>query len=467
MANKLKIEDDRMELATEFGYFELIKDKNDVLDLRVPVVETILVEKGELLKWLYTDEESGKVLKKSMKKLNKDTIFTRFLKLLSKEVTRIHGINYEGSLLKLHEDINIYNQMLNTKFNDYNQRDIQNFDFIKVICEFKCFFIKTYEKDFMVDLVSLYKHLHDSSLLSRITVIQNFLGIVVEKPLICKYTRASEVHARRYTLMKEKPRSNFELKMRGMGEPKEELKELISLNNYVSKEVVVEIAHAFVVFIEKKENTIINEMFINFARHENNTHYLTSGEKIKYRQLEAKEKFSSVNRRLSMPKGVSSRTEFKHKYYEKVSPNSVCFGEFCAYEIPNFFKNLKKNQKVEEINSKLVPKENKFSERGKNYELPNCLPVFVLKKAWDNRLYVDIVLKAYSIFPKNFDSNRFIESQQSGKQLLLYNPDPIKFKNLTEDMYYSKKNVCDKCFTIYNLIQSFLSNINESTFNCI
>ena len=63
-----------------------------------------------------------------------------------------------------------------------------------------------------------------------------------------------------------------------------------------------------------------------------------------------------------------------------------------------------------------VNKENKFSERDKNYTLPNSLPLFKIKQAYDNPSIVNMVLKAYSIFPK--EANRELLSLQIACQPL-------------------------------------------------
>jgi hypothetical protein len=52
-----------------------------------------------------------------------------------------------------------------------------------------------------------------------------------------------------------------------------------------------------------------------------------------------------------------------------------------------------------------MSKENKFTERDRFHNLPNSLPLFLMKKAYDNPSLVNIVLKAYSIFPPDFDKD--------------------------------------------------------------
>ena len=93
-------------------------------------------------------------------------------------------------------------------------------------------------------------------------------------------------------------------------------------------------------------------------------------------------------------------------YYDKLKEKSICYGEFCDYIIPQTFKGIKQNSKLPEYN---IPEENKFTNRDKNNKLPYCLPLYQIKKVYDNPQLVNIVLKAYSIFPKNFDKDKEIE----------------------------------------------------------
>jgi hypothetical protein len=195
-------------------------------------------------------------------------------------------------------------------------------------------------------------------------------------------------------------------------------------------------------------------------------------------------------------------------YYNKVK-ESICYGEFCEYIIPQTFKGIKQNSKLPEYN---IPEENKFTNRDKNKKLPYCLPLYQIKKVYDNPQLVNIVLKAYSIFPKNFDKDKEIEkiiNQRKEKELkkrneekmkgketdvndpddeiekiqdpvlikqyfenkkkhhqktiILYTPTPNKFQHINYDYMYDEKGICENCYKIYNIIKNFISNIDECT----
>ena len=208
----------------------------------------------------------------------------------------------------------------------------------------------------------------------------------------------------------------------------------------------------------------------------------------------------------------------KFKYFEKFTKNNFCHGEFCHYVVPSFFKGIKEPQN-KKYNFK-IPKENKISSRNKNNELPEKIPMFEIKKVYDNPDLVNLVLKAYSIFPPNFNKEEIIEklikrrnkkdSNQKEKsndinksnneeeskkhinvledeydsimdsyekisekiqeyenefkqEIIVYTPTPGKFLHIDYNDMYSDKGVCQKCYKIYTLILEFLRNINECT----
>ena len=201
---------------------------------------------------------------------------------------------------------------------------------------------------------------------------------------------------------------------------------------------------------------------------------------------------------------IAKPIEYKHR-----SHRTICFGEFCEYKIPSSFKNLKTNPKIEDSSYLYtIPEENKFTNKNKEGVLPFFLPVFSIKKAYDNPQLVNIVLKAFSIFPKDFDKEEEIakilqekkeieekqklkekeiefksiakhseesmsenlsnnsseqELQTSGKNTVtLYTPTPGKFTHMNYDEMYIEKNICENCFKIYSLINDFLSHIGRN-----
>ena len=208
----------------------------------------------------------------------------------------------------------------------------------------------------------------------------------------------------------------------------------------------------------------------------------------------------------------------KYKYFEKFTKNNFCHGEFCNYVVPSLFKGIKEPLR-KKYNYK-IPKENKISSRDKNNELPEKLPLFEIKKVYDNPPLANLVLKAYSIFPPSFNKEEVIEKlikkrnlkQENNKtlsnnnnkisneeeikkpinlledeydsimdsyekisekineyenefkqEIIVYTPTPGKFLHVDYNDMYSEKGVCQKCYKIYKLILEFLSNIDECT----
>ena len=208
----------------------------------------------------------------------------------------------------------------------------------------------------------------------------------------------------------------------------------------------------------------------------------------------------------------------KFKYFEKFTKNNFCHGEFCHYVVPSLFKGIKEPQN-KKYNFK-IPKENKISSRNKNNELPEKIPMFEIKKVYDNPELANLVLKAYSIFPPNFNKEEIIEKlikrriqrdanqkekshdnnksnneEESKKhinvledeydsimdsyekiaekiqeyedefkqEIIVYTPTPGKFLHVDYNDMYTDKGVCQKCYKIYTLILEFLGNIDECT----
>ena len=206
----------------------------------------------------------------------------------------------------------------------------------------------------------------------------------------------------------------------------------------------------------------------------------------------------------------------KFKNFEKFTKNDFCQGEFCNYIVPNFFKGIKEQQLPKSLK---IPKENKISIRGKNNELPGKIPLFEIKKVYDNPELTNLVLKAYSIFPPSFNKESTIEKlikvrnqkllqsneaqnnsnndeeetkkinvrnigdeygsimestekiaqkikeyeNEFKQEIIVYIPTPGKFLHVDYNDMYTEKGVCEKCYKIYTIILEFMRNIDECT----
>ncbi len=61
--------------------------------------------------------------------------------------------------------------------------------------------------------------------------------------------------------------------------------------------------------------------------------------------------------------------------------------------------------------------DSKLIERDKNHDFAFVIPNFLIKKAYDNENLVNIVLKAYSIFPQDFNKDKVLSDLQKARQL--------------------------------------------------
>ena len=130
----------------------------------------------------------------------------------------------------------------------------------------------------------------------------------------------------------------------------------------------------------------------------------------------------------------------KFKNFEKFTKNDFCHGEFCNYIVPNFFKGIK--EQLFPKNYLQIPKENKISNRSKNNELPGKLPLFEIKKVYDNPELTNLVLKAYSIFPPSFNKESAIEKLIKERNKKLFNNDTNNNSSSNNiDDEQSKKNI--------------------------
>lgn len=185
---------------------------------------------------------------------------------------------------------------------------------------------------------------------------------------------------------------------------------------------------------------------------------------------------------------------------KKISNEHKCQGEFCNYILPQTAKGATFINAINDtMLHKKVNKENKFSERDKNYTLPNSLPLFKIKQVYDNPMIVNMILKSYCVFPKNESKDILLQRIQKEKEkiqsnlndnitsptnnttsikislftditndtdsVILYTPQPNKFDHVNIDNMYHRVGVCYNCFIIYSLIESYLSTIDPSSFS--
>ena len=303
---------------------------------------------------------------------------------------------------------------------------------------------------------------------------------------------------------------------------------LILQNSDILVKTLSILAEKLIKYIERARNVIILNAYFNFVRISDINfpdEDIFAFQKCLLLQGIDKNEPPVIEKRnmikLNMQNIISKRIPDdvnKFKYFEKFTKNNFCHGEFCNYVVPSFFKGIKEPQN-KKYNFK-IPKENKISTRNKNNELPEKIPMFEIKKVYDNPDLTNLVLKAYSIFPPNFNKEEIIEKlikrrikkdlnqkeksndinksnneEESKKhinvledeydsildsyekisekiqeyenefkqEIIVYIPTPGKFLHVDYNDMYSDKGVCQKCYKIYTLILEFLNNIDECT----
>lgn len=199
-----------------------------------------------------------------------------------------------------------------------------------------------------------------------------------------------------------------------------ETDELIPLNDHNLTEYISAICEPFVELLEKSLGILIYEVFFMFHKDFVGNFQFRLCDNILCKSRITPEELEEEHRLKETMKSIVDKTIPKEirknvRKYEKVTKNAFCFGEFCNYNIPKFFKNMSKFNKDDLIEYKNI--DSKLIERNKNHDFAFILPYFIIKKAYDNENLVNIVLKAYSIFPKNFDRDQVLLQLQREKQL--------------------------------------------------
>ena len=301
---------------------------------------------------------------------------------------------------------------------------------------------------------------------------------------------------------------------------------LIAQNNNILSGVLSELAEKLIKYIEKSKNMIILYayfIFVKFNIYELGDTDFYAFQKclliygIDKNEAPVIEKTYLLKQNMKniiykrIPEDVN-----KFKNFEKFTKNDFCHGEFCNYIVPNFFKGIKEQQLPKNFK---IPRENKISIRGKNNELPGKMPLFEIKKIYDNPELTNLVLKAYSIFPPSFNKESAIEKlmkvrnqkllqnneiqnndnnnddeetkknaknigdeygsimdstekiaekiqeyeNEFKQEIIVYTPTPGKFLHVDYNDMYTEKGVCEKCYKVYTIILEFMKNIDECT----
>ena len=433
------------------------------------------------------------------------------------------------------------NNILNNLFTTYNYKNFSpTYNYPNSVNKYKTKY-KTNEKIFINaeprnknDLI-VENEIENTTTTKKYSVVEPSKSNIQEKVNVLKKNKINKLE--NINILDESFENKFKYLLKGgkkndgkiLGRMEKIEENLILQNNEILNVILSNISERLIKYIEKTKNIIILYAYFIFVRISNNN--ITNddgfyafqkcmllygidkneGPVIEKSYLLKENMKNIIYKRI--PEDVN-----KFKNFEKFTKNDFCHGEFCNYIVPNYFKGIKEQHFPK--NNLKIPKENKISIRGKNNELPGKMPLFEIKKVYDNPELTNLVLKAYSIFPptfnkesaierlvkernkkifikneaKNNDNNNDDEDSKKNniknledeygsimdstekicdkineyenefkQEIIVYTPTPGKFLHVDYNDMYTEKGVCEKCYKIYTIILEFMRNIDECT----
>ena len=512
------------------------------------IYDTLIIDNASFSKWIFTDI-NGYVMCHNQNKLNKKYILLSFIHdvkkfFLKRNLNDLAAIEDE----KILNDLNRISSLLIINVSKKELFESHDMNYLNYYYNIY-FILITYSdnKREFKNVVELYKILNDHFILGTIKLIQNLININLHdnkmktefnlneekiQNLIINYSNINVKEIKLYfnelsnlieclnkvqfiKLKNEKePTINSNNELSSFDLNNENIfinnllknKSLSKISNSNLKEYYNEIIFNLINSMEKIDKIKIESCIFIFVKSINNKYLLISGNNL-YGILHNNEDFiKKKNREKSLienmlKKKVPKDIE-KFSSYKKITNKNFCNGEFCNYQIPKNLKGMKKMTKTNEylLNNK-VPLMNKFSSRDNKYNLPNVLSFFIIKRVYDNPSLVNMILKAYSIFPNglNYDKlllnihneknnllekkkqNLFLSSSMrninsihipffsdlnefsqlnKNNEIILYKPTKNKFDHITIDNIYQNVPVCYNCYIIYQIIDNYINTID-------
>lgn len=547
-------------LSSETGFFETFVSKEENLDFKCanvklrtspaykykplnkiheapkykgkiifPIIETIIIDKGQINYWIFTDDVAGYVMKRNSNKLTKDYILKYLVSVAKQKLIEIADPETDKKFEKIlkrrkvdaiMEDIHRFIVISDQNYSaEYQFTD--ELEYLQYFKEFEFIYLKfigNLEK--IVNIFELFIILSDPNKLTNLILIQNFMDIDIAKTIYCKFSRKDILTPKKFQIYTKNPfyfeedisndknnvttqdfnqmsnnnnvsnlnisgkhnyrksenfsqssfnpnnsmnqhnisslnnniinsntnhknsifqsnnailgkrnhfRKSKRKKIEAIDEDDEskskqyiDIKELIPLNDNNLAEFIATITKPFIELLEKTQGIFIHEVIILYQKDMNGNFNFRLCDSILCKsrktpqelqeELKIKENMKNIHDK-AIPKEIKPAV----KNYEKISKNAFCFGEFCNYNIPKFFKNMNKFNKDELIEYNNI--DSKLIERNKNHDFVYVIPYFIIKKSYDNENLVNIVLKAYSIFPKDFNKDKVLQELQRQKKL--------------------------------------------------
>jgi hypothetical protein len=453
-----------------------------------PIIETILVDKGQVNHWLFTDETAGYVLKRNSDKLKKDKLLKYFVKVARDTITETQEES-KRNLDRIIEDIHRYLILSDSNYHTIGYGFPEEMKYLEKYKLKNFIYLKmNNDTEKFINVFDLFIIMNDHNKLATIVSIKNFANIDEDKIIYCKFFRKNSLAPKQFQIYAKNPKLEFPinnetldksnnnkidkkfslqriltpniimnmntnntntinklscpsrgfnniydnnrqkgtslLKLNTYDEEERtknnEMDDLIALKDNNLTEHLACISEPFVELLEKTKGIFVYEANIIFVKdiHGNFLFKMCDNVICKSRltpeEIEEEERIKNTMKHIH-EKTIPKEIRKKVKNYEKVSKNAFCFGEFCKYQIPKYFKNMNKITKEEMI--ELNSKQSKIKERDKNHDFAFWIPYFLIKKSYDNQYLVNTLLKAYSIFPENFNKDQVLLDLQ--KAILL------------------------------------------------
>ncbi len=442
--------------------------------IQLPIIESIVFEQGLPSYWLFTDS-NGYVMKRSFKKLNKEYLLFYFQKCLIEYCIRNKETPFNYSEKKLMDDLSKYCILIEQKYD--NNILTEELKYLEKIISKKFILIMSYTEEKLFNVIELNRYLLDGNKIAQINLIQNFIHINIgSKPIMCKFFKKDTLSPKHYLVFTVKPknteseevddydfRKTWNKKFRaqnsfrvGATEPdyfveereKDLFQDVIKLYDANLTSQVERISNEFIRFYERLEKIDIGYFLLNFFKTLDGRLVFSGAEKIMFT--------SKFPEKSEMEKLYLETYETKKPLFEGLNKRAACMGDFCDYDIP---KSLKNNKNLDKALGQYSITEVKTKEKKSS-----IIFVSMIKKVYDNPNLVDLVLKAYSIYPKNFKKEILFNSKTTFEQI--FKPSKQKFKCVNMDTIYSETAVCSSCYLVYILITNFLGNIDENNSSC-
>ena len=366
------------------------------LNLNIPIIETILLENGQIISWIYNDRE-GYVAKKKLKKIGIEDLINYF-------VEKIKNFSLDGKKLfdkiktnKILADLQLHAPNIIHKKGEIDNKYFMqnNLEYIYTMEKIKFILIYYYsdKEPSLIDFISFYYLLNEHGGINSIKMIQNCIN--------CKFKNSSLVTSNSLKTSLSKENLSFLYNNSNKRNSESEIRKIIVK---YSKPSELEPKNFFV-YYEKPQ---INNPNSNINNEQVNNNFIDASSTNRYKPNNSENSFKKF-------------TSSKKVFINAESKNNNELNEFGSES--QKFKNVSNLLKLNE-NNKLEAEENpKSFERVFRYYLrkdKNADPKFLshMQKIEDNLIMQnsDILIKTLSIL-----AEKLIKYIEREKNLIILN----------------------------------------------